>query len=101
MAGCACNAGSGRYEAGLSCAVRRTDGNRLAGSPSAAVREQAVNEVKLYMEQNYADPAISLTTLAERVGLSPSYLGQVFSRQLGCPVWTILQRSEWRRPPES
>jgi len=45
--------------------------------------EQAVNEVKLYMEQNYADPAISLTTLAERVGLSPSYLGQVFSRQLG------------------
>lgn len=39
----------------------------------------AALDAKRYMEQNYSDPELSLGMLAERIALSPAYLGKIFT----------------------
>ena len=62
VAGCACNAGSGRYEAGLSCAVRRTDGTDWPGHlpqqyGAGGQRGEAVYGTELCGSRHIADNA--------------------------------------------
>ena len=42
-----------------------------------------VDEVMLYIEQNYADEELSLKTLASHVNFSPNHLSTVFAQQTG------------------
>lgn len=41
--------------------------------------EEAALRAKEYIDRNYADPDLSMRLLAENTGLSPSYLGRVFT----------------------
>ncbi|MDO4515269.1 MAG: response regulator [Lachnospiraceae bacterium] len=42
-----------------------------------------VQEVKSYIEENYADEELSLNTLASHVNFSPNHLSMIFSQQTG------------------
>lgn len=44
-----------------------------------AGNQNAVNQVCEYLNNHYANPDLSLSMLAEMVGLSPAYLGKVFA----------------------
>lgn len=57
----------------LSALSHRLSANRKNSNQDAALQAQE------YIDQNYADPDISLRMLAERVNLSPAYLGKVFT----------------------
>ena len=57
----------------LSSLSYRLSTDRKNSNQDAALR------AKEYIDQNYADPDLSLRMLAERVKLSPAYLGKVFT----------------------
>ena len=52
---------------------RRLGENRRAGSQATAL------SAKEYIDENFADPDLSMRVLAEKMGLSPSYMGKVFT----------------------
>lgn len=51
-----------------------------------------VDEVKAYIEEQYADPNLSLQSLSDRFPFSPIYLGRVFRRIVGCSVADYINR---------
>ena len=57
----------------LSSLSLRLSANRKNSNQDAAM------QAKSYIDQNYADPDLSLRALAEKVSLSPAYLGKVFT----------------------
>jgi len=57
--------------------VHRFDTVRKTG------REKVVEQIKDYVDTCYNSPDLSLGTLAERVGLTPAYLGKTFSTCTG------------------
>ena len=58
-------------------ACKRGDGR----SQSADIdgNEQAAEKARQYIDQNYANPDLSLRMLADMVGLSPAYFGKIFT----------------------
>lgn len=67
--------------------------NKDQGYSSA---ETAVEAVKKYIDNHCEDTSISLKTLAEKAGITPSYLGQVFLKKYGisCVEYTNQVRME-------
>ena len=67
--------------------------NKDQGYSSA---ETAVEAVKKYIDNHCEDTSISLKTLAEKAGITPSYLGQVFLKKYGisCVEYTNKVRME-------
>lgn len=61
------------YLAFMDQICRKLGENRRGGNQAAALR------AKEYIDRNYADPDLSMRMLAEKMGLSPSYMGKVFS----------------------
>lgn len=49
--------------------------NRKYGS------EQAAETARAYIDKNYSNPDLSLRMLADMIGLSPAYLGKIFTAQ--------------------
>ena len=47
-------------------------------------KNRALNGAKRYIMQNYTDPELNLTRVAEHVNLSPSYVSQLFKRLDNC-----------------
>lgn len=54
------------------CSVRKNKGQLNIGT-----------EVTEYIERNYSDPDLSVNTLGEKFGLSPSYVSKLFREQTG------------------
>lgn len=67
--------------------------NKDQGYSSA---ETAVEAVKKYIDNHCEDTSISLKALAEKAGITPSYLGQVFLKKYGisCVEYTNQVRME-------
>jgi len=54
------------------------------GSTREQNKNKTINNAKHYIMQNYADPELNLSKVAENVNLSPSYLSQLFRKQSHC-----------------
>lgn len=61
------------YLAFMDQLCRKLGENRRGGNQAAAL------SAKDYIDRNYADPDLSMRVLAEKMGLSPSYMGKVFT----------------------
>lgn len=62
--------------------------------------EMAVSVVKNYMDTHCEDSSISLGTLADMAGITPSYLGQIFSKKLGISCVEYLNRVRMEKAAE-
>lgn len=71
------------------CSVRKNKGQLNIGD--------AVTE---YVEQNYSDPDMSVNTLGEKFGLSPSYLSKLFREQTGNGLLGYIQEVRMCRAEE-
>ena len=54
--------------------------------------QDAALDAKSYIDRNFADPDLSLRFLAERAGLSPAYLGKIFTAVTSCSFNDYLNR---------
>lgn len=56
-----------------------------------------LDEVKLYIEQNFRDPNTTLDKLGEEFGVSPNYLGRLFKKDAGMSVADYInaERLKW------
>lgn len=63
---------------------------KIAESQSKSAVKKGVtgklDEVKLYIEQNFRDPNITLERLGDEFGVSPNYLGRLFKKDVGMSV---------------
>ena len=55
-------------------------------------REKTMEQVKDHIEEHFYDPALSLTVLADQVGLTSAYLGKTFSLHTGMSFNDYLAR---------
>lgn len=78
--------------------VRRFAGVVLA-IPRGAVHVSALRAVIDYVHRSYAE-GVNITEAARLAGLSPSYLSEVFSREMGEPFSRFVQRTRLRRARE-
>jgi len=53
----------------------------------------SVDKIKAYLESNYSNPDISLSTLANLVNLTPAYLGKIFTAEVGVPFNEYLNKT--------
>jgi len=63
----------------------------LSGTPQneACPRSSAsryIAEIIRYIDLNYKDPALSVSAIADHLGLSLSYLSRIAGQELGCPL---------------
>lgn len=67
---------------------------RVQGSFSGARRQQpdAVKKARLFMEDNYANPELTLKTVADYVGFNEKYFSTRFTKECGCTFITYLNR---------
>ena len=63
-------------------------------------REKVVEQIKDYIEECYNNPDLSLSTLAERAGLTPAYLGKTFSTCTGMSFNDYLAKIRMRKSAE-
>ena len=61
-----------------------TRSGQIQGENRKGSNHDAVLDAKAYIDDNYADPELSLRLLAEREGLSPAYLGKLFTAVTTC-----------------
>ena len=45
--------------------------------------QKSFSEIEQYIRKNYADPELSLTSVAEQFYFNPSYLSRIFKKQTG------------------
>jgi YesN/AraC family two-component response regulator len=70
-------------------------GSRLLPQPTSALVKQAV----VYLHENYRRTLVR-TEIAVAVGVSESYLSQIFHRELGLSTWDYLGRLRMRAAKE-
>ena len=70
---------------GLRAAVEKpfATGGVHAQPRAGAEDNFTMRRIQAYMEENFADPNLSAASLAERFGVSASYLSRAFKRQTG------------------
>lgn len=74
---------------------------KIAGNQNKTAVKKGVtgklDEVKLYIEQNFRDPNITLEKLGEEFGVSPNYLGRLFKKDAGVSVADYIngERLKW------
>ncbi len=49
----------------------------------AEIGSQSVQKIRRYIERNYTDPSINLTSVAHQFGFNPSYLSRKFKNETG------------------
>lgn len=52
-------------------------------SVAAAKQARVIEEIKLYLQEHYANPGLSLELVSERAGLSSGYVGKLFKQVTG------------------
>ena len=60
----------------------------------------SVDKIKAYLECNYSNPDISLSSLAELVNLTPAYLGKIFTASTGVTFNEYLNKTRMRKACE-
>lgn len=81
-------------------ALCRTLVEQLSKTVARSSTETIVYEVKSYIDLHYADPSISLGTLADTAGISAAYLGQIFAKKLGLPCAEYLNQVRMEKAAE-
>jgi AraC-like DNA-binding protein len=56
---------------------------RLAAEERSSRNDQLIRDIQTYLEQHYTDQNLSLTSVADTFGISPSYLSRYFKNQTG------------------
>ncbi|MCS7461330.1 helix-turn-helix domain-containing protein [Paenibacillus doosanensis] len=56
---------------------------RLAAEERQSRNDHLIREIRTYLEQHYTDQNLSLTSVADTFGISPSYLSRYFKSQTG------------------
>ena len=75
---------------------------RVQGCFSGARRQQpdAIKKARLFMEDNYANPELTLKTVADYVGFNEKYFSTRFAKECGCTFITYLNRLRLQRAQE-
>lgn len=62
--------------------------------------QKSFSEIEQYIRENYADPELSLTSVAEQFYFNPSYLSRIFKKQTGQHFSEFLYRIRMKKAVE-